>query len=172
MARPKEAPGDAPGHLRELITEQRPVLTRYALSLTSGNHAMAEDLVQEAIVRAWRSLKSVPRDETGSRRWLFTVVRRLFVDDFRRRQVRPAEVGEVDLAATVVEEDSTLMVVASHTLRDAVDRLSEVQREVLFEVFFENRPVDEVARRLGVPEGTVRSRMHYALRFLREAVTG
>ncbi|XVV15174.1 sigma factor [Actinoplanes sp. CA-131856] len=86
---------------------------------------MAEDLVQEALVRAWRSLTSVPRAETGSRRWLFTVVRRLFVDDFRRRQVRPAEVGEVDIAATVVEEDSTLMVVASHTLRDAVDRLSE-----------------------------------------------
>jgi RNA polymerase sigma-70 factor (ECF subfamily) len=172
VARPKEAPGDAQGQLRELITEQGPVLTRYALSLTSGNHAMAEDLVQEALVRAWRSLKSMPRDETGSRRWLFTVVRRLFVDDFRRRQVRPTEVGDVDIGAAVVEEDSTLMVVASHTLRDAANRLSEVQREVLFEVFFENRTVDEVARKLGVPEGTVRSRMHYALRFLREAITG
>ncbi|GAA1642252.1 sigma-70 family RNA polymerase sigma factor [Actinoplanes couchii] len=169
MARPKNAPDDTQERLRVIVQEQGPTLTRYALGLTAGNRAMAEDLVQEALVRAWRSIRTVPDDENGSRRWMFTVLRRLVIDDFRRRRHRPAVYGRADVATTA-EADGSVLVIAEDSLRGAARRLSDGQRAVLFQVFYEDRPVDEVAGRLGIPVGTVRSRLHYGLRTLRRAV--
>ncbi|SDS84341.1 sigma-70 family RNA polymerase sigma factor [Actinoplanes derwentensis] len=170
MGRPQHVSDQSQRRLRVLIDEQGPTMRRYALSLTAGDHATAEDLVQEALIRAWRSIRTVPADEPGSRRWLFTVLRRLFIDDRRRQQRRPVQVSEVDLTAAATEPDTAVLVLARQSLREAAGRLSGVQREVLFQVFFEDRAVTEVAHRLGIPEGTVRSRLHYALRTLRQAV--
>ena len=79
-----------------------------------------------------------------------TVTRRLLIDDFRRRWARPVEVGEADMASAVTQQDESVMIVAVEALRDAAARLSDVYREVLFEIFLEDRSVIEVADRLPI----------------------
>lgn len=156
--------------IRHMLAEHGTPLTRFVYGLTRGHRQTTEDVVQETMVRAWRNLDTFPSDENGSRRWLFTVARRLLIDEVRKRQARPAEVAslENDLAGT--GDGTASAALANHALREAVANLSEAHRDVLREVFFENRTIPDVAVRLGVPVGTVRSRIHYALRSLREAV--
>ena len=66
--------------------------------------------------------------------------------------------------------DRTDQLLLSWVVADALTRLSEEHRAVLLECYYRGRPVAEAARRLGVPEGTVKSRTHYALRALRLAL--
>ncbi|TCB95418.1 sigma-70 family RNA polymerase sigma factor [Micromonospora zingiberis] len=158
--------------IRELLAEHGSPLTRFVRGLTMGNPQTADDLVQETLVRAWRNLDSLPPDSDGrSRRWLFTVARRLVIDEARRRQVRPVEVaadGDLDYGATGDETADTA--IAHQALRHAVEQLTMAHRRVLHEIYYRDRTVDEVAVDLGIPVGTVRSRLHYALRALRAAV--
>lgn len=81
----------------ELFADQVEPLRRYALRLTS-NHAKAEDVVQETLLRAWRHLQSKDDDQPG-RAWLFTVARNIVIDDSRSARVRcevcPPDTSEV-----------------------------------------------------------------------------
>ncbi|MFI7604315.1 sigma-70 family RNA polymerase sigma factor [Micromonospora sp. NPDC049366] len=157
--------------MREVLATHRRPLNRFLLKLTSGNRQTAEDLLQETMIRAWRNLDVLPALEEARRRWLFTVARRLVIDDVRRRQVRPVEVP-LEVEPITRSDVTASAALANRALRDAVAGLSRAHRQVLHLVFFENLPLPEVARRLGVPEGTVRSRLHYALRAVRHAVNG
>lgn len=161
---------DVHTRVRQLLAVQGPPLNRFVQGLTAGNRHLAEDLVQETMVRAWRSLDTLPADDEGARRWLFTVARRLVIDDVRRRQVRPVEVGTTAVEHAVTADDTSASAVAGQALREAVGGLSPAHRAVLDEVFFQDRTVGEAADRLGIPVGTVRSRIHYALRSVRQAV--
>ncbi|MFI6075689.1 sigma-70 family RNA polymerase sigma factor [Actinoplanes sp. NPDC051343] len=156
----------------ELHAEHRSALLRFLIGLTGGEWYAAEDLVQETMIRAWRSLESVPADSHGSRRWLLTVARRVAIDSARRRQARPAEAGPVDAERIASVDDTTEIVVLADSWRNAVHRLSDTHRTILSELYFQGRSLDETARTLGIPLGTVKSRAHYAVRSLREAVAG
>jgi RNA polymerase sigma-70 factor (ECF subfamily) len=156
--------------MRHMLTEHGMSLTRFVNGMTRGNRQTTEDVVQETMVRAWQNLDTLPSDDHGSRRWLFTVARRLFIDEVRKRQARPAEVASLDNDLAGTGDGTASAALANHALREAVANLTEAHREVLREVFFEDRTIPDVAVRLGVPVGTVRSRIHYALRSLREAV--
>lgn len=161
---------DPDDRMRHILAEHGTPLTRFVYGLARGHRQTTEDVVQETMVRAWRNLDTFPSDEIGSRRWLLTVARRLLIDDVRKRQARPAEVASLDDDLTCTGDGTASAALANHALREAVANLSQAHRDVLREVFFEDRSVAEVAVRLGVPVGTVRSRIHYALRSLREAV--
>lgn len=163
-------PVDVDVRMRQLLAVHRLPLTRFILGLTLGHHQITEDLVQETMLRAWRHLGTLPSEEDARRRWLFTVARRLVIDEVRRRQVRPVEVASIDAERVSAGDVTASAALANHALREAVVKLSAAHREVLHEVFFENRTVPDVASRLGIPVGTVRSRVHYAIRSLREAV--
>jgi RNA polymerase sigma-70 factor, ECF subfamily len=132
----------------------------------------AEDLVQETMIRAWRNLDTVPLDAESQRRWLFTVARRLAIDAFRKRQTRPVEVSLIDAEPAALGGEAAEIVIAKLTLRQAVGDLSPAHRSVLQELYFDGHSLDEAAVRLGVPVGTVKSRAHYAMRQLRDALTG
>ena len=162
---------DTDTRMRLLVAEHGTQLTRFVRRLTLGQQQTAEDLVQETMVRAWRSLDSVPVEDGSGRRWLYTVARRLVIDEVRRRQARPVEVAPVDAERCATGDDTSRTAIANHSLREAVGKLSAAHREVLHQVYFLDRTVEDVAIRLGIPIGTVRSRMHYALRSLRTAVT-
>lgn len=140
---------------------------RLLLVLTRGQRQTAEDLLQETMLRAWRRLDTVPAEPDAARRWLLTVARRLVVDGVRLRRGRPAEVQLVDMTWLPAGEDTTGTALASYAIRHALDRLSPAQRSLLSEVYLAGRSPEEVAGRLGVPIGTVKSRTHYALRALR-----
>ncbi|WBB53797.1 sigma-70 family RNA polymerase sigma factor [Verrucosispora sp. WMMD573] len=136
---------------------------------TTASHT-AEDLAQETMLRAWRNLDAVPREPESQRRWLFTVARRLVIDAHRKRQSRPVEVNLLGIEPAASGWESAETVIAKLTLHDAVRELSTAHRSVLHELYVEGCTLDEAAARLGVPVGTVKSRAHYAMRQLRNAL--
>jgi RNA polymerase sigma-70 factor (ECF subfamily) len=94
------------------------------------------------------------------------------IDSARRGQSRPAETGPIDTERMAAVDDTTETVVLADSWRNAVRRLSDTHRNILAELYFQGRSLDETARTLGIPLGTVKSRAHYAVRSLREAVAG
>lgn len=149
----------------------RPLLS-YLIGLTDGGRPAAEDLLQETMIRAWRSLAAVPDEHENARRWLFTVARNVAIDAIRMRRVRPPETPLLDFTRMLTTADSADMVLAIDTLRTTLDGLSPAHRTILCELYFRGRTTLETADRLGVPIGTVKSRAHYALHILRRALLG
>jgi RNA polymerase sigma-70 factor, ECF subfamily len=138
-----------------------------------GDQAAAEDIVQETFTRAWRYLgQHDDVDPATLRPWLYTVARRLVIDVLRARRARPTEVMMEDLARLAVAEDGIAGLVRAESLRAALLELSAHHRHVLIELYFHDRSPAEIAQRLGVPIGTVRSRSYYAKRALRKHLEG
>ena len=150
--------------LQGLHDRHAPELWRFAMRLTRDPQ-VAEDLVQEALLRAWRDPGLADRSEQASRAWLFTVVRNLVVDRWRSAAVRH-EVGGVDFLDPGVE-DRTGEVLDHWLIAEALQSVSREHRQVIAAAYYEGRTVAEIAAELRVPEGTVKSRLHYGLRSLR-----
>jgi RNA polymerase sigma-70 factor (ECF subfamily) len=155
--------------LRALYEEHAPVLLGYALRLTDGDRARAEDIVQETLVRAWRNLDRVDRDGRPLRPWLFTVAQHIAVDAHRARRARPPEVGDAALAV-LPGMDQVEATLDRIVVTDALHALSPEHRAVIVETYYRGRSVAEAARVLGIPPGTVKSRCYYALRALKLAL--
>jgi RNA polymerase sigma factor (sigma-70 family) len=143
----------------------RPLLA-FVLRLTGGDRQQAEDVVQETMVRAWRSVDTLSPEAESLMPWLATVARRVVIDQWRRRDARPPEVGEIALEdqATPDETDGILRSVA---VAEALRALTPAHRDVLTETVLHDRTVNQAADELGIPVGTVKSRVYYALRALR-----
>jgi len=145
-------------------------LLRFLIGLTHGERQTAEDLVQETMLRAWRHVEKLPTDPDGERRWLFTVARRLLIDLVRSRQSRPPETPVFDMDWASSAEDTTDVAIATQSILTAFDRLSDAHRNVLSDLHFRGEAPGDIARKLRVPVGTVKSRAHYALRALRDGM--
>ncbi|GAB3479148.1 sigma-70 family RNA polymerase sigma factor [Amycolatopsis cihanbeyliensis] len=154
--------------VRSLYEEHGKALLAYAVRLT-GDRATAEDVLQETLMRAWRNAESLASTEGSIRGWLFTVARNLVIDKARAKAARPNEVAESP-ATTPVHRDHAQSVVDSMSVLGAIEKLSDDHRTVLLEIYFHDRSVAEAARILGIPQGTVKSRSHHALRALRAAL--
>ncbi len=163
------AAGSPEEGLRALYDGHAPVLLAYALRLTGGDRARAEDIVQETLVRAWRNLDRLDASAGPVRPWLFTVAQRLAIDAHRARRARPPETGDAALASVpgLDELEATLDRIV---VTDALDSLSPEHRAVIVETYYRGRSVAEAAQVLGIPPGTVKSRCHYALRALKLAL--
>lgn len=152
--------------LLELHSAHARALWGFVLRLTGGDRTRAEDVVQETLLRAWRA-RSLPSGPTATRAWLFTVARHLVIDEWRsaraRHEVPTAEPPEPRVD-TAPDTDAVLQ---AWLVADALTRLSPDHRRVIVLCYFGGRSVAEAAAELGVPEGTVKSRTHYALRSLR-----
>lgn len=155
--------------LRELYDEHGTALLGFAMRLSGGDRGRAEDIVQETLVRAWRNPDALDAARGPIRPWLFTVAHRVAIDAHRARSARPVEVGDSVIAlipaADGLDEHLDRLLIA-----DALQALSLDHRRVLIETYFQGRSVDEAAKRLGVPPGTVKSRTYYALRALKLAL--
>jgi RNA polymerase sigma-70 factor, ECF subfamily len=154
--------------IRTLYEEHGRMLLAYATRLT-GDRGAAEDLVQETLLRAWRHSQTVAEATVSLKGWLLTIIRNLAFDRARRQAVRPAEVPELPEAGPATADHAD-RVVDTLTVLNALDTLSREHHAVLVEIYYRHRSVAEVARTLGIPEGTVKSRTHYALRALRGAL--
>lgn len=151
--------------IRSVYEEHGGALLAYAARLT-GDRAMAEDVVQETLIRAWRNSDVLVNGKGSVRGWLLTVARNIITDRYRARAARPAEVAESP-ATPPIEEDHADGVVDTMAVLGALDRLTPEHRDVLTELYLRGRSVAEAAESLGVPAGTVKSRSHYALKALR-----
>jgi len=150
----------------ELYRQYRVPLMAYVLRLTAGDRQHAEDVVQETMVRAWRQAGQLDLTEPSLMPWLVTVARRIVIDDKRRRSARPAETGD-DMLENAPAADTTEDLLRKMVVAEALQALSPAHREVLNETILRDRTVNQAAEVLGIPVGTVKSRVYYALRALR-----
>jgi RNA polymerase sigma-70 factor (ECF subfamily) len=155
--------------LRALCRDHAGALLNYAIRLTDGDRGLAEDIVQETLIRAWRNPAAVDPRRGSARPWLFTVALHLAIDGKRARRARPAEVA-VTAAAAVGVPDGLDRALESWLVEDALSALSPDHRAVLIETYYRGGTAAAAAAALGVPVGTVKSRAYYALRALRLAL--
>jgi RNA polymerase sigma-70 factor (ECF subfamily) len=162
-------PEDEVALMRRLHDEHADVLWRYCLRLVGNDRAHAEDVAQETLLRAWRHRDVLDGSSAATRAWLFTVARNIVIDDWRSRRSHP-ETPVADVPESRTTDDTTDQLLLSWVVAEALTHLSADHRTVLLECYYRGRSVAEVSRRLGVPEGTVKSRTHYALRALKLAL--
>jgi len=150
--------------LQSLHDRHAAELWRFALRLTHDRE-QAEDVVQEVLLRAWKDPGMAERDGAAARAWLFTATRNLIIDRWRSAQARHEVVpGELPDRS---EADATSLVLDRWLIAEALSTLSDDHRAVIAAAYFEGRTVADIAGRLGIPQGTVKSRLHYGLRMLR-----
>ncbi|MFE6894429.1 sigma-70 family RNA polymerase sigma factor [Streptomyces sp. NPDC057694] len=132
---------------------------------------LAEEVVQETFLRAWRSAPSYDERRSGLRTWLYAIARHVVTDARRRRSVRPPlagdETGRAEPPEPVAEADPFDRLLMRIELDEALQRLSPEQRRVVTEVHLLGRTCADLADELGIPAATVRSRLYYGVRALR-----
>jgi RNA polymerase sigma-70 factor (ECF subfamily) len=157
---------DADVAVRQLYAHHARALQGY-VERFCADRASAEDIVQETFIRAWQHLRPLGAADPRVRPWLFRVARNLLIDADRAARSRPSTVRMQP--AEEGRDDEGLSQVLDHELvTDALQHLSPAHRAVLVETFYRGGSLARVACRLGIPHGTARSRLHYALCALRQ----
>jgi RNA polymerase sigma-70 factor (ECF subfamily) len=155
-----------PEAIQELHRTHAAALWGYVMRLT-GDRAQAEDVVQETLLRAWRH--DVSDDARGSARaWLFTVARNLVVDD--ARSARHRHEAPTDDLPERPDPDRIDRLFDSLVVTDALRSIGDDHRDVVVRAYFGRLTTAEIAAELGIPTGTVKSRLHYGLHALRLAL--
>jgi RNA polymerase sigma-70 factor (ECF subfamily) len=157
--------------IRAIWREHGTALTRFALKLTLGDRPRAEDIVQETMVRAWRHPEVADSDTKAIRPWLFTVTRHVAIDMWRARsrceEIMDDQAADRPDPAQPIEQAMTAL-----DIRAALAQLSLEHRQVIVGMYYQSQSVIELAERLGIPEGTVKSRAYYGLRQLKRVLSG
>lgn len=129
---------------------------------------LAQDAVQETLIRAWRSLPGL-RDPGSFDHWLHSLVVRACIDQIRRRRRRVIEV-EVSPILEPQTHDDSVLIANRDQLDRALARLEPEARAVVVLHFYLDRPLPEVASMLGIPVGTAKSRLHRSMAVLRSTM--
>jgi RNA polymerase sigma-70 factor (ECF subfamily) len=151
--------------MKAIYDEHAPALWRYALRLT-GNQSRAEDVVQETLLRAWQHPEVIGDTERSARAWLFTVARNIIIDESRTARARK-EVGSLDNAPEQASPDEVNAALDKMLIAEAMAQLSAQHRAVVQRSYYQGWSTAQIAADLGIAEGTVKSRLHYAMRALR-----
>lgn len=154
-----------------LYEEHARALWHYAWRLT-GDASRAQDVVQETLLRAWQHPEVTNDSERSARSWLFTVARNMIIDESRtlrfRREVSAADDSGVPERACPDQVDAALDRMLINT---ALARLTPDHRAVVQRSYVKGWSTADIAADLGIAEGTVKSRLHYALRTLRDILS-
>jgi RNA polymerase sigma-70 factor (ECF subfamily) len=139
----------------------------YGFALRSlDDRELAEEAVQDTFLRAWRAGVRFDRVLGSLRTWLFAILRNVVFDLGRARAARPTVAAELPEQGHEPFED----VLLNWQVEEALRRIGEQHRCVLVETYLRGRPYAQVAAELGVPEGTIKSRVYYGLKALRNAL--
>lgn len=128
----------------------------------------AEDFAQDAMLTVWRKAELFDARKARAATWIFTIARNRRLDALRRER-RPLPAPEIELDAEAPDRPDRLLDAAEDAdrVRDALMRLKPEQAQVLRLAFFMDHPHSEIARRLDLPLGTVKSRIRTAMIRLR-----
>jgi RNA polymerase sigma-70 factor (ECF subfamily) len=130
---------------------------------------LARDAVQEGLIRAWRDLPKL-RDPDRFDAWLHRLTVNSCIDQTRRRRRRPIEVELTTLHAPSISDTSGALADRDH-IDGVLRHLHERERAIVVLHYFLGMPLTEVAATLGIPLGTVKSRLHRALAEMRVAIS-
>ena len=139
-----------------------------------GDPGAAQDVTQETFLKAWRHAERYDPDLSSLRVWLFGIARNTMIDHARATGARPWQARLVpppdarELAGTT--EDDTERLLDAWVVEEGLRRLTDHHREAIVQTHLRDRPYNKVAAKLGIPVGTLRSRVFYGLRALREAM--
>lgn len=152
---------------RELLTLHGPHLLRFTRKMMESSPGQVEDLTQEIWVAIFRGLPGL-LDASKFRPWAFRVARDRIYREYRRRKiiVKPID----DCEELVPDAEETKVAMDAEELHRGLGRIPPEQREVLVLRFFEDMSYEEIARVTGCTLGTVRSRIHYAKRALKNTL--
>jgi RNA polymerase sigma-70 factor, ECF subfamily len=153
--------------MKALYDEHAGALWRYALRLT-GDASRAEDVVQETLLRAWQHPEVIGDTERSARAWLFTVARNMIIDERRSPRFRNV-VGSLDEAGAPEQSapDEVDSALDRLLIADAMAQMSPEHRAVVERSYYRGWSTAQIAADLEIAEGTVKSRLHYAVRALR-----
>jgi len=139
----------------------------YGFALRSlDDPGLAEEAVQDTFLRAWRAGDRFDPELGSLRTWLFAILRNVVIDFSRARAARPGVAADLPEQGHEPFED----VLLKWQVEEALRRIGEQHRNVLVETYLRGRPYAEVAVELGVPQGTIKSRVYYGLKALRNAL--
>ena len=147
----------------------RATLFSQVMALTNHDRQWTEDVVQETMIRAWQHSGTLEREPGMLRGWLLTVARRIVIDGWRNRRVRPQEVA-LEIPENAESTDRADSSLAALTISRALSELDEKYQSVIAETYLAGNTVRQAATILGIPEGTVKSRLYTAMRQLRKAL--
>lgn len=158
--------------LEEIYARFGRSLFGYLLKL-APDRRLAEEVLQDTLVAVWRGAGSYA-GRSSAKTWIFGVCRRQAHNTLRRRDLMPGTEEDFDVLPTPDPgpEEALLSGVRQEELMIRLDDLSPLHREVLILFFYQNLSYEETATVLGVPVGTVKSRLSNAKRSLRTAVSG
>jgi RNA polymerase sigma-70 factor, ECF subfamily len=161
-----ELPADPDAAIRHLYSRHARALHGYVRQFCP-DRASADDIVQETFIRAWRHLPQLSVNDQPVRPWLYRVARNLLTDAARAARARPVTApgppaGETGTGSGLEQ------VLDRHLVTAALAHLSPAHQSVLVETFYHGGTMATIARELGIPHGTARSRLHYALDALRQ----
>ena len=142
----------------ELVGVFHQDMYRYAAWL-SRDKSVAEEVVQEALLRAWKSLDSL-RDEDAAKQWLLTIVRRENARYFERRRLETVDIDELSGAQAALLAESPNQELAD--MREAIFELDDDYREPLVLQVLMGYSTNEIAEMMGLKQGAVLTRLHRA----------
>jgi RNA polymerase sigma-70 factor (ECF subfamily) len=165
----RRSPAPAPLDVRAAYAAHGAELYRFALRQL-GDGGAAQDVVQEVFLRAWRASDSYDPQLASLRTWLFAIARNVVVDEARRFAVRPWQRELTDDPVTPPEAAADDRLVDAWVVEEALRRIGAEHRTAIVQTHLRGRPHGEVAAELGIPIGTLRSRVFYGLKALRLAL--
>jgi RNA polymerase sigma-70 factor (ECF subfamily) len=155
-----------------LFKDYRPRIKAFMMR-QGANPALADELAQETLLTVWNKAALYSRDRGSPTNWIFTIARNLRIDRLRRETVwqeltdHHAETLE---APTVAPDDAMSLTQRQQRVQKALATLPDEQREVLVLAYVDALPHSEIARKLSLPLGTVKSRVRLAYQKIRSAL--
>ena len=155
--------------MRTLYRTYGPELYGFAVNCL-GDRQLAKEVVQDVFTRIWRHADSFDPSRASFRTWLYGIARNAIIDLKRRSAARPAlATAPADLEADA-GDDSIERALLGWQVSAALERLTPEHRQVIRMAHFQGMRLREIAEITGVPLGTVKSRVSYALRGMRLAL--
>ena len=142
-----------------------------------GEQSVAEDVLQETFWRVWRSAATFQSQRGSFTSWLFRIARNLAIDTYRRRNVRPQTVNDMDGADPILDQtpdpdmdvaEQAQSMLKNRQVRAALESLPRVQRQVIEMAYFSGMTRQEISEATGEALGTIHTRARLGLQKLRE----